>query len=159
MSITRISNDINIIQKKIEDSNYNLNYILNKPGYGNNPIYVEEPNIRLEKWGGNQMKNMVNIENNLYGLNKKLNRSAYDENNTNNNNNNINNDDIIQYPTSKFYIDDTRLSNPAWMYRDIESIYWENPVINPYIYLEKRFNDNISTRILEKDYYNIKNNL
>ena len=36
---------------------------------------------------------------------------------------------------------------------DLEQIRWETPFLNPQSNVEKRFYDNISTRILEKDYY------
>jgi hypothetical protein len=39
------------------------------------------------------------------------------------------------------------------MFRDIDRPRWENPLLNPLNGLEKQFAENVSTRILEKDYF------
>jgi hypothetical protein len=51
------------------------------------------------------------------------------------------------------FVDESRVSHPAWMYRDLEQTRWEVPFINPLVNVEKKFHDNIQTRILEKDFY------
>jgi hypothetical protein len=44
------------------------------------------------------------------------------------------------------------------MYRDLEQKRWETPFVNPQANVEKRFADNLQTRILEKDFYEMKHN-
>ena len=39
------------------------------------------------------------------------------------------------------------------MYKDLEQTRWETPFINPQDNFELQFNNNIQTRILEKDYF------
>ena len=57
------------------------------------------------------------------------------------------------YKTQKGYIDETRASHPSWLYRDLEQTRWEYPLMDPQENVCKHFNNNISTRILEKDNY------
>ena len=52
---------------------------------------------------------------------------------------------------SKPTVDESRASCPAWQFRDIQNDRWEFPILNPQHGLEKGFNNNIQTRILEKD--------
>jgi DNA segregation ATPase FtsK/SpoIIIE-like protein len=42
------------------------------------------------------------------------------------------------------------------MYRAVDFNRWEEPFINPQANVEKKFHDNIDTRLLEKDYYKPK---
>ena len=48
--------------------------MLNVPGNGDKPSYFEDPFIRLQNWGGNLMTNPVDLESNLMGINKRLDR-------------------------------------------------------------------------------------
>ena len=58
----------------------------------------------------------------------------------------------IMYSTTNSYVDESRATHPAWTYREIIQNRWETPILDPQYGLEKPFIDNISTRILEKDY-------
>ena len=49
------------------------------------------------------------------------------------------------------FIEESRSSHPAWMYKDLEQPRWESPLLNPLNGLEKGFHENIQTRLLEKD--------
>ena len=62
----------------------------------------------------------------------------------------------ISYSSQQPYVQESRASHPAWMYKDLEHPVWEQPIVNPQANLEKPFHDNIQTRILEKDYYKPK---
>jgi hypothetical protein len=48
-------------------------------------------------------------------------------------------------------VEESRASNPAWTYKDLEQSRWDYPLINPQANLEKQFHENVQTRILEKD--------
>ena len=50
-------------------------------------------------------------------------------------------------------VNESRATHPAWMYRDLEQKRWETPFVNPQANVEKRFANNLQTRILEKDFY------
>jgi hypothetical protein len=51
------------------------------------------------------------------------------------------------------FVEESRATHPAWMYRENDRERWEEPWINPQYGLEKPFHENIPTRILEKDNY------
>ncbi|NDB85078.1 MAG: hypothetical protein EB127_20610, partial [Alphaproteobacteria bacterium] len=64
----------------------------------------------------------------------------------------------LKYKEANPYIEESRASHPAWMYKDLEQSRWEFPWINPQsiTHTEMQFPNNIQTRILEKDYYHPK---
>jgi hypothetical protein len=150
MAFTRFHDDSARIKKQVEDSSFAGRYMLNVPGPGDRLPFFEDPQLRLQKWGANLKTNTVNMESDLFGLTRLLNRDLLDEN------------DYKQYAARTcdvFYnnqqpfIEESRASHPAWMYKDLEQTRWENPFLNPLNGLEKGFNENIQTRILEKDYF------
>ena len=44
-------------------------WILNVPGNGADPCYMEDPQIIIQKWGGNLRTNTINLESDLRGVN------------------------------------------------------------------------------------------
>jgi hypothetical protein len=150
MSFTRFHDDPNRIQKQVMESSYAGKYALEMPGNGVNMPFLEDVQVRLQQWGANRMDQTVNLESDLRGLTRPLNRDRIGEN------------DYhltavpmqpIPYSVAKSYVDESRASHPAWMYRDLEQPRWEEPWLNPQANLEKPFYNNIQTRILEKDYF------
>jgi hypothetical protein len=148
MAFTRFHDDPHRIKKSLAESTFAGRYALNTPGPGDNLPFIEDPQLRIQYWGANLMTNTVNLESDLLGLSRKLNRDEPDKN------------DYklaavggraINYPVKPCFVDETRSSHPAWMYRDLEQSRWEMPIINPQANVEKSFNDNVQTRILEKD--------
>ena len=148
MSFTRFHDDPVRIQKQLEESSYVGRYTLNTPGQGMDLPFNEDPHIRLQKWGANLHTNSVNLESDLYGLTRTLNRDLVAKNNYK-----------LQSVSSskKSYreqnpiTEESRASHPAWMYKDLEQSRWETPFFNPQNDLERNFGHNIQTRILEKD--------
>ena len=150
MAFTRFHDDNVRIKKQVEESTFTGRYMLNTPGPGDYLPFFEDPQLRLQKWGANLKTNTINMESDLFGLTRTLNRDLVDENDyklyaarTG---------DIL-YNNKQPFIEDSRASHPAWMYKDLEQTRWENPFLNPLNGLEKGFNENIQTRILEKDYF------
>ena len=150
MSFTRFHDDPARIKYGLEISTYSGRYSLDTPGPGVNLPYLEDTQIRMQKWGANLMTNPINIESDLRGLTRQLNRDHQDLNNYKN----------TEVQTSKNsyekvdpFVDESRASHPAWGYRDLEQNRWEVPFLNPLVNIEKKFHSNIQTRLLEKDYY------
>lgn len=148
MAFTRFHDDPNRIKKQLEESSFAGRYQLNTPGQGIDMPFIEDPHFRLQKWGANMKTNTVNLESDLFGMTRKINRDFVELNDykqhavvTNN----------IAYNDKKSFVEESRASHPAWMYKDLEQSRWESPLLNPLNGLEKRFNSNIQTRILEKD--------
>tara|TARA_Y100000816_G_C26103866_1_gene585879 strand:+ start:3143 stop:3583 length:441 start_codon:yes stop_codon:yes gene_type:complete len=71
---TKIGYDLEVLSK-------NNNYIFETPGTGKYPYYIKNPEIRLQKWGGNLRDNALNIEHDLFGQTRKLNRDDINLNN------------------------------------------------------------------------------
>ena len=62
------------LKKQVEESIYSGDYFINTPGPGVDLPYMEDPQIRLQKWGGNLRNNSTNIENDLRGLTRRMNK-------------------------------------------------------------------------------------
>ena len=73
MAFTRFNYDESRTRKKLQQSTDIGNYHLNVPGNGTQPFYIEDPTIRIQKWGGNLHTNMIDIDSNLKGIDKPLN--------------------------------------------------------------------------------------
>ena len=74
MSFTRFYDDPCRVQKYLEETTSIGNYNLNVPGNGTDLPFIDDPHIRMEKWGANLTNNIVNVESDLKGLTRKLNR-------------------------------------------------------------------------------------
>jgi len=153
MAFTRFSYDECRTKKQLQQSTDQGRWILDVPGNGDTPCYIEDPQIIIQKWGANLRTNTVNVESDLLGVNRGLGRDSLAENYKKHNVSNS----AIQYPTcSNVFTAQSRTTNPAWWYRDLEQVAWEYPPIDPQINTCLPFQNNLSTRILEKDYYTPK---
>ena len=150
MAFTRFHDDPLRIQKQVVESSFAGKYWLNTPGQGTELPFIEDPNIRMQQWGANLRTNTVNLESDLLGLTRPLNRDLIGIN------------DYVQnsVPSAKVnysniqpFVEESRATHPAWMYKDLEQPRWETPLLNPLNNIEMKFHNNIQTRILEKDYY------
>jgi hypothetical protein len=109
-----------------------------------------DPSIRLQKWGGNLMTNTINLESSLFGLDRNLTRDCNPQNNYK---------DVViptstvEYPTCSPFTDQSRVTNPAWWYRDLEQNHNYILPLNPQENTCIPFQNNLNTRILEKDYF------
>ena len=68
MSFTRFNYDANRTQKLLQESTFAGRYILNTPGPGANLPFMEDSQVRLQKWGANAHNEGANIESELRGL-------------------------------------------------------------------------------------------
>jgi hypothetical protein len=148
MSFTRFHDDPNRIRKQVEESSFVGKYMLNKPGNGVDLAFQEDPQLRLQGWGANLRTNTVNLESDLLGLTRKLNRDLVDINDYNRHSVSSGH---VSYRSAKPFVEESRATHPAWTYKDLDHTRWEQPFLNPLNGIEKVFHDNIQTRILEKD--------
>lgn len=164
MSNTRFFYDDCRTQKALEEATYKGNYFLNTPGCGTNPYFFTDPNIRVQTWGGNLSNNKTELESDLKGLTRKLNRD------------NIKSNKHLDYSIKNMLYDkkwapefnneitgQSRTTHPAWKYREVDS---QNVANNfNYLFLDPQehtfvpFHNNISTRIIGKDLYNEHNTI
>jgi len=148
MAFTRFHDDPVRIQKSLEESTFLGRYQINTPGPGNTLPFLEDPNIRLQKWGANVRTNTVALESDFRGLTRKLNRDLFVKNDYQLF---AANSPSVTYDSAQPFVEESRATHPAWMYKDITRERWETPWVNPQNGIEKPFQTNIQTRILEKD--------
>jgi hypothetical protein len=150
MSFTRFHDDPHRIKKQNEETSFTGRYMLNTPGPGVDLPFMEDPQLRLQKWGGNLQTNTVNLESDLRGLTRMQNRDNIE---LNQHTKTKVSSSMPTYRKENPFIEESRSSHPAWMYKDLEQTRWEEPLLNPLNGLDKQFQENIQTRILEKDQF------
>ena len=150
MSFTRFHDDPCRVHKELQESTDPGRYMLNVPGNGSKPCFMEDPFCRLQKWGANLMTNSINLESDLMGLSRSMNRDC------------IGTDDYkthaveskkVHYPSCLPTTEQPRATNPAWTARDLEQVDWWTLPLDPQEHVCIPFYNNLSTRILEKDYF------
>jgi len=151
MAFTRFHDDPCRIEKELQQSTDPGRWILNVPGNGSNPDYMADPHIRIQTWGGNLMTNCVNLESELRGYNKPISRDC------------LGKDEYTQfrvpsqsivYPTNTaLFTEESRAIMPAWTARDLAQPLWAILPLDPQENTCFPFQNNLSTRILEKEYF------
>jgi len=167
MAFTRFYDDPCRIQKYLEETTNIGNYSINVPGNGTSPMLLNDPHINMQKWGANLSQNKTDLESELHCLHRKLNKDSISKNNyvdylnTNplyvQNRYSVNNEEITAQ---------SRATHPSWIYREINSFANEDTIPNNFNYLHLNpqenicipFHNNISSRIIQKDYYQLNNN-
>jgi len=150
MAFTRFHDDPCRINKQLQESTGLGRYMLNVPGNGSKPLYMDDPFIRMQKWGGNLMTNTVNLESDLFGLSRNYNR---DDIKTNEYRLNAVKTNQVQYESANPSTDQSRATHPAWTFRDLEQTHYSILPLNPQENTCITFQNNLNTRILEKDNY------
>ena len=148
MAFTRFHDDPCRITKQLQESTGLGRYMLNVPGNGSKPLYMDDPFIRMQKWGGNLMTNTVNLESDLFGLTRNTNR---DDIELNNYVINAVKSKQVQYESRNPSTDQSRATHPAWTFRDLEQQHYQILPLNPQENTCLTFQNNLNTRILEKD--------
>ena len=156
MSFTRFHDDPCRINKQLQESTGLGRYMLNVPGNGSKPIYMDDPFIRMQKWGGNLWTHSIDIQSSLLGIDRQLNRDCLrvDKNGK----------DVDKYKRQTVYAspidypvcdtlttEQSRAIMPAWTARDLQQNHAYLLPNNPQANTEMPFQNYSSTRILEKD--------
>jgi hypothetical protein len=151
MSFTRFNYDDARTIKKLQESTGPGRYVMNTPGSGNNPLFIDDPHIRMQKWGANNRYvfngSLIDIDNDLrnskcvlkkYDTCQKKNISSYK----------------ITYPEKKnTFTEQSRATHPSWKYRDLEQSNKYPLFMNPQENVCFHFHNNLNTRLLERDNY------
>ena len=149
MAFTRFNDDPSRVSKQLQQSTDPGRWVLNVPGNGDKPEYIADPQIRIQTWGGNLMTNYIDLESELRGVSKRtskdcLGKDEYTKFNVSSNK--------IQYPTNtSLYTEESRTIMPAWTARELEQSHWGILPLNPQENVCFSFENNVSTRIIEKD--------
>ena len=133
--LTNIRESKGRLIKEAEISTYPERYYLNTPGQGTTLTYLEDPYYRLQKSSGMIGSNgTVDWESDLRGMTRRLEKGdaqdykdpKYERKPT-----------MASFQTnSQMLSEDSRMSCPAWTFRELEQDRWEKPFLNP---LDKAF--------------------
>jgi hypothetical protein len=154
MAFTRFKYDDCRTKKSLQQETDPGRWILDVPGNGENPCYIEDPQIIIQKWGANLRTNTVELEGDLRGVNRTLNRDCLGKDNYLHYT--VPNEPLVYPVSNQLFTDQSRATNPAWWYRELEQVDWYYPPLNPQENTCFPFQNNLSTRILEKDYFTPK---
>ena len=150
MANTRFNYDYVRTSKLLQESTGPGKYMLNTPGNGDDMPFINDPQIRLQRWGANVYTNPVDVDSDLMGLTRPLHKHDRMEYKTyRNKNSSVNKYKVASAPVT----DETRVTHPAWAYRDLEQTRWEYPLLDPQEHTCMTFQNNTNTRMLEKDNY------
>ena len=144
MAFTRFHDDAARIEKQLQESTGSCRYILNTPGTGTTPHFMDDPFIRMDKWGANLRTNFVDVQSDLRGLTRSLRRDtqAYETH--------VAPSESKRYPTKQPGTDQSRATHPAWMTKGLETVRWDLPREDPLAHIEIPFETNASTRVEQK---------
>ena len=149
MSFTRFHDDPGRISKQNQQATDPGRWILDVPGNGDKPCYMMDPYIIPQKWAGNLWTNCIDIQSNLLGIDRKLTKNClgqYEESVKKINAH------PISYPNCyALTTEQTRVTNPAWLYKDLEQPNWNYLPEDPQSHVSMPFANNVSSRILEMD--------
>lgn len=138
------------IEKDLQISTNPGRYSLNTPGPGGNSVYKEDPFIRLQKYGANNLTNPVNVESDLKGITRNTNKDCLSFSYKNHV---PYSQKLVSEKTCSVSTEQSRAIMPAWTARDLEQTNWSILPLNPQENVCFPFENNLSTRILEKDYF------
>ena len=147
---TRIRNDVLRLKKENEISTFEGRYNLNVPGPGLDVKFNTDPQVRLQKSGGNLMTDRVGLENNLMCRVKHISRDYLERDDYRKNK--IESKKINYGVTDENHVLESRSDLPAWTFRGMDQRYerFDELWINPQNNIERDFNHNIQTRLMEK---------
>ena len=149
MAFTRIKDDNNRVKKNLEQSVRPGTYMLSVPGNGMNPDYIEDPHVRLECWAGNLDNNAIDLESDLRGMTRQLNRDEIPKNT-----HLTHQVDRIERQVSRINsksTDQSLSTNPAWWHREEQQYRPDILFSNPQDNSIANFKSNTSSRIEQKN--------
>jgi hypothetical protein len=140
--------------KHLQESSGIGRYMLNVPGWGDKPMFINDPQIRMQLWGGNNRhvdnSSAIDIHSDLLGIwgTKKI--SPYCRNYKNQTINSTQ----ISYPTyTKTVTHESRTTHPTWMYKDLQQDHTSILLVDPQKHIYNPLLNNINTRNIARDNY------
>jgi hypothetical protein len=149
MANTRFNYDDCRTIKRLQESTDPSRYILDTPGPGSRPPFILDPQIVPQKWAANLYTNSTQLESELLGINRILTNCDLSKRKPGNYTSSP-----IDYPVNKDEItESSRLVLPAFLFRSLPQTMPQYLPLNPQENVCMPFENNLSTRILEKDYF------
>jgi hypothetical protein len=159
MSFTRFNYDKCRTEKLLQESTGPGRYMLNVPGCGSKPTYFNDPQIRMQKWGGNLRKVRdgapIDIDSDLLGITRPLTKDCISKEYPNKGV--ITSEKVKYSECNKATTQESRVTHPAWMYKDLEQDHRYYLPLDPQENVCMNFQNNLNTRLLERDFYERKN--
>ena len=128
MALTSIKNDQARVEKRLQEMTGLGRYVLQAPGPGTEVPFFEDPHIRLQAFGANMNTNAINLESDLRGLTRQLNKDSIKSNNFNNH---TYNSSQIVYKSMEPFVEESRAIMPAWTLLGKETNRWNYLHTNP----------------------------
>ena len=155
MAFTRFHDDDARIAKQLQQQTDQERWYLDVPGNGDKPCFVLDPYIIPQKWAGNLWTNSVDIQSSLLGIDRQLNRDCLKVNGIDKYKRQTVNASPIDTPVCDKFLttEQSRATLPAWTFRDLPQNHAYYLPNNPQSHTELKFQNNVSTRILEKDIF------
>jgi hypothetical protein len=148
MAFTRFHDDNSRIEKQLQELTGAGRYMMNVPGPGDKPCFMDDPYLRLQQWGANLNTNAINLESDLMGLTRTANKDCIKANNYQTK---AVKSSRVNYPVCQSMTEQPRATHPAWTARDLEQVKWDILPHDPQEHTAIPFHNNLNTRILEKD--------
>jgi hypothetical protein len=154
MASTRFNYDDARIIKSLQQSTGSGRYMLNVPGPGNKVCFYNDPQVRMQKWGANLRSvptgHPIDIDSDLKNYTRQLHKNCKSEKYPYKG---VVNSVKESYPTCfKSMREQTRATHPAWMYRSpSQNLTTYELLHNPQENTCKHFDNNLNTRLLERD--------
>lgn len=155
MASTRFSNDTDRQAYKMHVMTGMGRYALDVPGPGADLGYVQDPSIRLQKWGANLWTDSTPLQSELSGRNRPLNRdcvSSVNATSISTVKRAVSSATPIAYPEeTDLTTDQSRTIMPAWQLRDAPQTYTSYYFDNPHRPVENPFRFGANTKRDMKD--------
>ena len=150
MAFTRFHDDDARITIQLQQQTDQESWYLDVPGSGTKPCFMLDPQIIPQKWGGNLWTHSTDIQSSLLGIDRQLNRDCLDKDKYKRQNVYAS---PIDYPVCDSFLttEQSRSIMPAWTARDLPQNHAYILPNNPQAHTETPFQNNTSTRVLEKD--------
>jgi hypothetical protein len=152
MAETRFNSDRCRLEKKMQQMTDPGRYIMNVPGLGEYPSFVEDPQILPQKWGANLYTDAVQLESSLWGINRNLSKDCLGKDEYQKFS--VPSAKPLSYPVNhSLFTEQSRAIMPPWTVFDQPQNRYDFLPLNPQENVCRTFENNLSTRILEKDIY------
>jgi hypothetical protein len=151
MAFTRFNYDECRTKKILQESTGPGRYILDTPGWGDQPTLFNDPQIRHSGWSANlqTVKNghPIDIESQLKNVDKKLERYGRHYKVAKP----IQTSPVAVTSSNTPITHQSRVTHPGFLYRDLQQDHTHPLFLNPQENVCLGFQNNLNTRILEKD--------
>lgn len=147
MAFTRFHDDPCRIMKQLQQATDPGVYHIQVPGNGIFVPFVNDPQVRLQKWGANRSDHFVQLESELLGMKNTLsNRDCFPAA--------VPNDFSLSYPVEKAEVTaQSRTITPAWEVRSAPQPRWETPHVDLQAHALIPFTCNDETRQKARDQF------